>query len=147
MPLEGTYEPPPTDWVREQIETYERSGGREGNTFKDLPIIVLTTRGKQTGKLRKTPLMRIEHEGQYALVASKGGGPSHPDWYFNLKAHPTEVVLQDGPEPFDVEVGELEGAERDEWWERALVAYPRLAMLQARTDRVLPILLATRRDS
>lgn len=146
MPLDGVYEPPRTDWVREQVETYERSGGREGNTFRDLPIIVVTTRGNRTGKVRKTPLMRIEHEGRYALVGSQGGAPVDPDWCSNLRAHPEDVAIQDGPEPFDAQVRELASAERDEWWNRALVAYPRLGGLQAKTDRLLPIFLAARRE-
>src|ERR671914_2690345 len=105
MPLEGEYEPSPRDWVREQVETYERTGGREANTLRDTgrPIIIITTRGNKSGKLRKTPLMTVEHDGEYALVASVGGAPKHPVWYWNLQADPTAVMLQDGPEPFDVD--------------------------------------------
>ena len=116
MMLEGEYEPSPTGWVREQVEAYERSGGREANTLRDtgLPIIILTTRGNKTGRIRKAGLMRVEHDGEYALVASYGGRPHHPVWYHNLKADPRAVTIQDGPEPFAVEVTELDGEERDE---------------------------------
>src|SRR6476469_4772627 len=102
MTLTGQYEPSPAKWVRDQVETYERTGGREANTLRDtgLPIIVVTTLGNKTGRVRKTPLMRVEHDGEYALVASMGGAPKHPVWYFNLKAHPDDVVIQDGSEPF-----------------------------------------------
>jgi len=147
MPLHGDYEPSPSAWVREQVDAYERSGGAEANTLLDtgLPIVVVTTRGNKSGKLRKTPVMRVEHGGQYALVASKGGAPSHPQWYYNLKADPDAVMLQDGAEPFDVRVRELDGAERDEWWRRAVAAYPPYAEYQEKTDRRIPIFLATRR--
>ncbi len=146
MTLEGEYEPSPTAWVREQVEAYERSGGQEANTLRDtgLPIILVTTRGNQSGKLRKTPLMRVEHNGEYALVASYGGSPAHPVWYHNLKADPVAVVIQDGPEPFDAEVRELsEGDERDEWWDRAVAAYPPYADYQIKTDRLIPVFIAS----
>ena len=112
--------------MREQVEAYERSGGTEANTLRDtgLPIIVVTTRGNKSGRIRKTPLMRVEHDGEYALVASYGGRPDHPVWYHNLKADPRAVTIQDGPEPFAVEVTELDGDERALWWERAVAAYP-----------------------
>ncbi len=148
MTLEGEYEPSPTAWVRNQVEAYERSGGQEANTLRDtgLPIILVTTRGNQSGKLRKTPLMRVEHNGEYALVASYGGSPAHPVWYHNLKADPEAVVIQDGPEPFDAEVRELsEGDERDEWWDRAVAAYPPYADYQVKTDRLIPVFIARRR--
>src|SRR4051812_34537191 len=108
MTLEGEYEPSPADWVREQVAEYEASGGERANTLSDtgLPIIILTTRGNKSGKLRKTALMRVEHDGEYALVASLGGAPKHPVWYFNLVADPTAVMIQDGPEPFDAVVRE-----------------------------------------
>src|SRR3954453_4058713 len=114
MTLEGEYEPSPWEWVREQVERYERTGGREANTLRDtgLPIIIITTRGNKSGKLRKTPLMKVEHDGAYALVASMGGAPTPPVWYHNLVGDPTSVALQDGPEPFDVDVRELDGDER-----------------------------------
>jgi F420H(2)-dependent quinone reductase len=148
MPLEGEYEPTPWDWVREQIERYEATGGREANTLRDtgLPIIIVTTKGNKTGKIRKTALMRVEHEGEYALVASVGGAPKHPVWYFNLKADPEAVMIQDGPEPFDAVVREVEGEERDQWWERAVAAFPPYAEYQQRTERRIPVFVASRRS-
>ena len=148
MPLVGEYEPSPAEWVRNQVAEYERSGGERANTLRDtgLPVIIVTTRGRRSGKLRKFALMRVEHDGQYALVASKGGAPSHPLWYQNLKADPRAVTIQDGPAPFDVVVRELEGEERETWWQRAVAAYPPYAEYQENTDRQIPVLLATRRD-
>jgi deazaflavin-dependent oxidoreductase (nitroreductase family) len=145
MTLEGEYEPSPWQWVRDQVEAYERSGGTEANTLRDtgLPIIIVTTRGARSGKLRKTPLMRVEHDGEYALVASMGGAPKHPVWYFNLKADPTAVTIQDGPEPWDADVRELpEGPERDEWWARAVAAFPPYADYQQKTERRIPVFVA-----
>jgi deazaflavin-dependent oxidoreductase (nitroreductase family) len=141
------YEPSPWAWVSEQVEGYERSGGREANTLRDtgLPVIIVTTRGAKTGKVRKTPLMRVENGGQYALVASMGGAPKHPVWYYNLKAHPDEVVIQDGPEPFAVDVREVTGDEKARWWERATAAYPPYTEYQERTERQIPVFVATRR--
>lgn len=143
MPLEGEYEPSPWEWVREQIAEYESSGGTRAGTLRDsgLPVIILTTRGNKTGKLRKTALMKVEHGGQYLLVGSMGGAPNHPLWYWNLKADPTAVMVQDGPEPFDTEVRELEGAERAEWWARAVEAFPTYALYQENTERLIPIFL------
>jgi deazaflavin-dependent oxidoreductase (nitroreductase family) len=148
MPLRGEYEPSTAGWVREQVEAYERSNGAEANTLHDtgLAIVIVTTRGNRTGKLRKTPLMRVEYEGQYALVASQGGAPKHPVWYFNLKADPEAVTVQDGPEPLDFSVHEAAGAERAEWWERAVAAFPPDAAYQKRAERLIPLLVATRRD-
>jgi len=145
MALDDTYEPSPWKWVREQVAGYEASSGREANTLLDtgLPIIVLTTRGNKTGKLRKTPLMRVEHDGEYALVASMGGAPKHPVWYHNLVADPQSVTLQDGDSPMPVKVRELEGDERARWWERAVAAYPPYAEYQERTTRRIPVFLAT----
>jgi deazaflavin-dependent oxidoreductase (nitroreductase family) len=147
MALEGEYEASPAAWVRDQVEEYEQSGGARANTLRDtgLPIILVTTRGNRSGKLRKTPLMRVEHDGEYALVASMGGAPKHPVWYHNLTADPEAVVIQDGPEPFDAVVRELSGTERDEWWTRAVAAYPPYAEYQTRTDRLIPVLIASRR--
>lgn len=150
MTLEGEYEPSPWVWVRDQVETYERTGGREANTLRDtgLPIIIVTTRGNKSGKIRKTALMRVEHDGEYALVASMGGAPKHPVWYFNLTADPTAVMIQDGPEPWDAEVRELpEGPERDEWWDRCVAAFPPYADYQQKTERRIPVLIARRRSS
>ena len=145
--VEGAYAPSPWDWVRQQVETYERTGGREANTLRDtgLPIIIITTRGNKSGKVRKTPLMRVEHDGQYAIVASMGGAPKHPVWYRNLKANPSEVMLQDGSEPFSADIRELEGEERELWWNRAVSAFPPYAEYQQKTKRRIPVFLVTRR--
>ncbi|MGW3354545.1 nitroreductase family deazaflavin-dependent oxidoreductase [Streptomyces bungoensis] len=140
MPLEGEYEPSPEQWVRDQVELYESSGGTRGTTLHDtgLPVIVLTTLGARSGKIRKTPLMRVEHEGRYALVASQGGAPKHPVWYFNVKAHP-RVELQDGPGKQDMRAREVTGREKAEWWERAVAAYPPYAEYQEKTSREIPV--------
>lgn len=147
MPLEGMYEPSPSEWVRDQVEAYERSGGAEANTLRDtgLPIVVVTTVGNKSGKIRKTPLMRVEHDAEYALVASKGGAPTHPVWYYNLKSDPESVQIQDGPEPHEYSVREISGDERATWWERAVAAYPPYAEYQVKTDREIPVFVATRR--
>ena len=146
MSISGEYEASPAQWVRDQVELYESTGGQQGNTLADtgLPVVIVTTIGNKSGKVRKTPLMRVEHDGEYALVASKGGAPSHPVWYYNLKADPKAVVIQDGPEPFAAEVRELDGEERARWWERAVAAYPPYAEYQERTARKIPVFLATR---
>jgi deazaflavin-dependent oxidoreductase (nitroreductase family) len=148
MNIDGEYVPSTWQWVREQVEAYEGSGGQHANTLRDtgLPVIIVTSRGNRTGKLRKTPLMRVEHDGEYALVASMGGAPAHPVWYYNLMADPETVMIQDGPEPFGVRVRELSGEERAQWWQRAVAAYPPYAEYQAKTDRQIPVFLATRRD-
>ncbi|MGP4083721.1 nitroreductase family deazaflavin-dependent oxidoreductase [Streptomyces sp. KR55] len=140
MPLEGEYEPSPTQWVREQVELYESSGGTKGTTLQDtsMPVIVLTTRGAKSGKIRKTPLMRVEHEGRYAAVASLGGAPKHPVWYHNVKAD-RHVELQDGAVKRDMTAREVTGAEKAEWWERAVAAYPPYAEYQTKTDREIPV--------
>ncbi|MEV7242551.1 nitroreductase family deazaflavin-dependent oxidoreductase [Streptomyces sp. NPDC003236] len=140
MPLEGEYEPSPTQWVREQVELYESSGGTEGTTLRDtgLPVIVLTTRGARSGKIRKTPLMRVEHDGRYAAVASLGGAPKHPVWYFNVKSDP-HVELQDGAAKRDMRAREITGAEKAEWWERAVAAFPPYADYQRKTSREIPV--------
>lgn len=145
MPLNGEYEPSTWEWVREQVETYERTNGQEANTLRDtgMPIIIVTTRGRKSGKLRKTPLMRVEHDGEYALVASKGGSDEQPEWYFNLVADPTAVMIQDGPEPWDAVVREVDGDERDTWWERAVEAYPPYDEYQRSTDRKIPVFIAS----
>ncbi len=145
MPLTGEEEPNPVDWVREQVEAYRASGGREANTLRDtgIPIILVTCRGRRSGALRTFALMRVEHEGQYALVASKGGAPEHPTWYLNVTAAPDQVMIQDGPEPFDVRVRELDGADREVWWQRSVAVYPPYAAYQQRTERLIPVLLAT----
>jgi len=147
MPLIGEYEPSPQKWVRDQVERYEATGGREANTLRDtgLPVVIFTTRGRKSGKIRKTPLMRVEHDGAYAMVASQGGSPKHPVWYHNLKADPEALVVQDGPEPFDARARELSGEEREEWWQRAVAAYPKYAEYQQKTERLIPVILAERR--
>jgi len=145
--VEGTYEPSPSQWVRDQVAEYESSGGTRANTLLDtgLPIVIFTTRGQRSGNIRKTPVMRVEHDGEYALVASKGGAPEHPLWYHNLLAHPDEVELQDGPEPFHVEVRQVSGEERAVWWDRAVEAYPSYAEYQTRTTREIPVFVARRK--
>lgn len=142
MALDGEYEPSPQQWVRDQVEHYERSAGQEANTLRDtgIPIVVFTLRGRRSGKLRKVPLMWVEHDGRYAMVASKGGAPDHPAWYGNLKAHP-EVTVQDRATVIDGRVRELAGPERQEWWDRAVAVFPTYADYQRRTDREIPVLL------
>ncbi len=149
MPLTGEYEPSPAQWVRDQVAEYERSGGTRANTLRDtgLPIVVLTARGARSGKIRKFALMRVEHDGEYALVASKGGAPDNPQWYWNIKADPSALVLQDGPEPFDAVAREVTGEEKAEWWARAVAAYPPYAEYQEKTARAIPVFVARRADS
>lgn len=145
MTLSGDYEPNKWDFAARNVELYEASGGTKGNKLPgtDWPVIVVTMRGRRTGKVHKIPLMRVEHDGDYALVASLGGSPRHPVWYHNLVAAPDDVLLQDGPEPFAVTVREVSGEERARWWQRAVDAYPPYAEYQAATDRVIPVLIAT----
>ncbi|GAB2803849.1 nitroreductase family deazaflavin-dependent oxidoreductase [Streptomyces daliensis] len=138
MPLTGEYEPSPTEWVRNQVEQYERSGGTEGTTMNGMPVIVLTTKGNKSGKIRKTPLMRVEHDGRYAAVASLGGAPKHPVWYHNVLSHPT-VELQDGPVRKEYVAREVTGEEKAEWWDRAVAAFPPYAEYQSKTDREIPV--------
>jgi len=146
MPIDGEYEPSPSDWVREQVAEYEASGGARANTLLDtgLPVVIVTSRGHRSGKVRKTALMRVEHDGEYALVASQGGMPTNPSWYDNLVADPTALVLQDGPEPHDYVAREVTGDEKAVWWDRAVAAYPPYAEYQAATTRVIPVLVARR---
>ena len=146
MPLTGEYEPSRWDWVREQVERYEATGGREANTLRDtgLPIVIMGTRGAKSGKVRKQGLMRVEHDGVYALVASKGGAEEDPGWAHNLRAHPDQVTVQDGPEPWDGTAREISGEERAVWWERAVAAYPDYADYQVKTDREIPVFLFER---
>jgi F420H(2)-dependent quinone reductase len=142
MPLTGDYEPSPSQWSRDQVELYERSGGTEGTTLQGKPVIVLTTVGAKSGKLRKIPLMRVEHNGDYAVVAALGGAPQHPVWYYNLTTNP-HVELQDGPVKKDYQAREVHGAERDAWWERAVAAWPGYAEYQKKTTRILPVFVLT----
>ncbi len=148
MPLSGEYEPSPAKWVRDQVELYERTGGREGNTLRDtgLPVIVFTTRGNRSGKLRKTPLMRVEHDGRYAMVASLGGAAKNPVWYYNVKADPDAVTVQDGDRLIDGTARELSGAEREEWWQRAAEVFPTYLDYQRKTDRLIPVFLVEPRS-
>ena len=145
MPVEGEYEPSTSEWVRDQVAAYEGSGGTEANTLREtgLPVIIVTMRGARSGKVRKIALMRVEHDGEYALIASKGGAPSNPEWYANLIAYPSEVAIQDGPAPFDVVVREVEGDERAAWWDRAVAAFPPYAGYQENTERLIPVLVAS----
>jgi len=143
MPLDGDYLPSTSDFARKQAEQIEASGGTEGVTLHGRPVVVLTTRGARTGALRKTALMRVEHEGEYAVIASRGGAPTHPQWYYNLVAHP-EVELQDGPERHDYVAHEATGTEREEWWARAVEAFPPYAGYQEKTERTIPVLVLTR---
>ncbi len=138
MPLSGEYEPSPTPWVREQVEQYESSGGTQGTTLRGYPVIVLTTRGAQSGKIRKTPLMRVEADGRYAAVASLGGAPKHPVWYYNIVADP-RIELQDGPVRQDMVAREVTGEEKGLWWDRAVAAYPDYADYQRKTEREIPV--------
>jgi deazaflavin-dependent oxidoreductase (nitroreductase family) len=142
------YVPSPAAWVRDQVAQFESSGGREANTLLDtgMPVVIVTMRGNQSGKIRKVALMRVEHDGEYALVASMGGAPKNPVWYHNLVAHPDDVMIQDGPEPFPVNVREVTGAEKAQWWERAVAAYPPYSEYQERTTRTIPLFVATRRS-
>ncbi len=138
MPLEGEYAPSPWSFAADQVEMYEKSGGTEGTELQGAKVVILTTRGRHSGKIRKTPLMRVEHDGKYAVVASLGGAPKHPVWYYNLVAHP-EVTLQDGPDVYEMKARELTGAERDEWWKYAVAAWPAYDDYQAKTERVIPV--------
>ncbi|MFJ9413439.1 nitroreductase family deazaflavin-dependent oxidoreductase [Streptomyces sp. NPDC101227] len=138
MPLEGEYEPSPAQWVRDQVELYESSGGTEGTTMRGMPVVVLTTRGAKSGKIRKSPLMRVAHDGVYAVVASMGGAPKHPVWYHNLVADP-RVELQDGPVRQDMTAREVTGEEKDVWWARAVEAFPDYADYQEKTERRIPV--------
>jgi F420H(2)-dependent quinone reductase len=142
MPLSGEYEPSTSDWARENAEKYMESGGIEGTELQGKPVILLTTIGAKTGKIRKTPLMRVEHDGDYAVVASLGGAPKHPVWYHNVKAHP-RVELQDGPVTKDYEAREVFGDEKAPWWERAVEAWPDYAKYQDKTDRQIPVFVLT----
>jgi len=146
--IEGDYEPSAFGWVREQVEEYERSGGKVADTLRDtgMAIIVVTMRGNKSGKVRKIALMRVEHDGEYALVGSMGGAPKDPVWVHNLRANPNEVTLQDGPEPFAVTVREVDGDERAAWWERSVAAFPNYAEYQERTERRIPVFVASRRS-
>lgn len=149
MKTQGDYAPSPSAWVREQVAEYEASNGERANTLRETgrPVIIVTMRGHRSDKVRKIALMRVEYEGEYALIASMGGAPVNPQWYHNLTADPTSVTIQDGPEPFEVTVKEVHGSERRPWWERAVAAFPPYAEYQEKTARTIPVFLATRRPA
>jgi deazaflavin-dependent oxidoreductase (nitroreductase family) len=142
MPLTGEYEPSPVDWAREQADKYIESGGTDGTVLQGKPVILLTTVGAKTGKLRKTPLMRVEHDGEYAIVASLGGAPKNPVWYYNVVANP-RVELQDGTVTRDYDAREVFGDEKATWWERAVQVWPDYAGYQEKTDRQIPVFVLT----
>lgn len=145
MPLQGQYEPSSAKWVRDQVETYESSGGTEATTLRGIPVVVITSLGSSSGKLRKNPVMRVEHDGVYAAVASKGGAPEHPAWYRNLVEHPL-VELQDGPAKGDFTAREASGDERAVWWKRATEVWPDYADYQTKTERQIPVFVLERAD-
>ncbi len=138
MPLTGEYEPGTAQWALDQVELFERTNGQEGALLRGRPIIVLTSVGARSGKLRKTALMRVEHDGCYAVVASMGGAPKHPVWYYNLKKNP-HVELQDGGAKLDYTARELTGEEKALWWQRAVEAWPDYANYQKKTEREIPV--------
>ena len=145
MTLQGEYVPSSMAWVRDQVETYERSGGTEANTLLDtgIPVIIVTMRGASSGNVRKIALMRVEHDGEYALVASMGGAPTNPSWYRNLVADPVNVFVQDGPAPFAVTVREVTGDERAVWWGRSVAVFAPYADYAVKTERTIPVLIAS----
>jgi deazaflavin-dependent oxidoreductase (nitroreductase family) len=145
MPLDGEYEPSPEKWVRDQVDAYESSGGTEATTLRGMPVIILTTKGAKSGKLRKSPLMRVEHDGVYAAVASLGGAPKNPVWYYNVQTTPL-VEVQDGPVKQDMLAREVTGDEKALWWERSVAAYPDYADYQRKTDRAIPVFVLERAE-
>jgi deazaflavin-dependent oxidoreductase (nitroreductase family) len=144
MPITGEYEASTTQWVADQVATYEASGGTEANTLHDtgIPITIVTMMGAKSGKVRKIGHMRVEHQGEYALVASDGGSQHNPGWYANLMADPN-IMIQDGPEPLDFVVREVHGAEREEWWQRAAAVYPLYNEYAGKAGRLIPVLVAS----
>jgi deazaflavin-dependent oxidoreductase (nitroreductase family) len=146
--VEGEYESSPSTWVRDQVQLYESSGGTQGTTLGEtgLPVVIITNRGARTGKLRKTPVMRVEHDGSYAAVASQGGAPVHPRWYYNFRADPV-VELQDGPDKWIMTAREATGEERARWWDRAVAAFPPYAEYQRKTSRQIPVFVLERADA
>jgi deazaflavin-dependent oxidoreductase (nitroreductase family) len=142
MPLTGDYQPSAASWARDQVDLYENSGGTEGTELNGRPVIILTSVGAKTGNIRKTPLMRVEHDGDYAVVASLGGAPRNPVWYYNLSANP-HVELQDGPVRKDYQAREVFGGERATWWERAVATWPDYAEYQTKTARTIPVFVLT----
>jgi F420H(2)-dependent quinone reductase len=146
MPLTGDYQPSAASWARDQVELYERSGGTEGTELNGRPVIILTSVGAKTGKIRKTPLMRVEHDGEYAVVASLGGAPQNPVWYYNLNVN-QHVELQDGRVKKDYQAREVSGEERATWWERAVATWPDYAAYQEKTTRTIPLFVLTPVDA
>jgi deazaflavin-dependent oxidoreductase (nitroreductase family) len=146
MSIDGEYEPSTWTWVADQIAEYEASGGTRANTLREtgIPIIVFTTVGRKSGLVRKVALMRVEHEGQYALVASKGGADDHPSWFHNLQADPT-IMMQDGPEPFETTASLVEGDDYDVWWDRSVAVFPTYADYKEKTDRPIPVFVTAKR--
>lgn len=140
MPLSGEYAPNSQQWVRDQVAEYEGSGGTEGTSLRGVPVIVVTSLGARSGKLRKAPVMRVEHEGSYVAVASKGGAPEHPGWYRNMTEHAL-VEVQDRTVKGDFRAREVTGAEREQWWKRAVAVWPDYAEYQTKTDRQIPLLV------
>ncbi len=146
MTLSGQYAPSPSQWVREQVDEYESSGGTSGTTMRGMPVVIVTTKGAKSGKLRKTPLMRVEHDGCYAAVASLGGAPKNPVWYYNIVADP-HVELQDGTIKQDMTAREVTGDEKAQWWDRAVAAFPDYADYQRKTEREIPVFVLEPADS
>lgn len=146
MPVEGEYEPSAWDWVAKQVDRYESSGGTEGVVLQGVPTVVVTMRGRRTGKVRKAALMRVERDGVYAAVASKGGDDHHPGWYLNLLAHP-DVTLQDGPDLHEARAREVKGDEKAAWWARAIEVWPAYADYQRKTDRSIPVVVLEPRST
>jgi deazaflavin-dependent oxidoreductase (nitroreductase family) len=148
MAIEGEYVPSTAQWVRDQVDEYEGSGGTTGTTLRDtgLPVVIITNRGAKTGAIRKTPLMRVEHEGSYAAIGSKGGAPEHPVWVYNLRKNP-QVEVRDGADTWKMTAREVTGTEREQWWERAVAAYPPYTEYQQRTDRLIPVFVLERTEA
>jgi len=142
MTENGEYAPSPAGWVRDQVELYEGSGGTSGTTMRGMPVVIVTTRGVRSGKVRKVPLMRVEHNGEYAAVASQGGAPNNPNWYYNLLADPS-VAVRDGTVERAMTAREVTGEEKATWWERCVAAFPDYAKYQARADREIPVFVLT----
>lgn len=145
MPLQGEYEPPAHEWLRGEVERIMSAGTTDVADMEGRPVVLVTMQGKNTGKLRKVPLMRVEHDGQYVLVASMGGAPTHPEWFYNIQANP-HVELQDATVTKDYEAREVTGDERTIWWQRAVEAYPSYADYQSKTDRQIPVFVLTEID-
>jgi deazaflavin-dependent oxidoreductase (nitroreductase family) len=145
MSISGEYEPSPSKWVSDQVQEYEGSGGTSGTTMRDMPVIIVTTIGAKSGKVRKVPLMRVEHEGEYAAVASMGGALKNPVWYANLVANP-QVEVRDGAVVRAMTAREVEGEEKAIWWQRCVAAFPDYAKYQEKTERAIPVFVLTPAD-